>query len=120
MKEKRKSRMKDIYQTDGTAALCLDFLIDANEYLNFAINNGMLALSGIQEKMAMIKRQELLEKNPHEIWQGKNPTIKEVFEEWNDRQLNLKKFRMLPSPKQPDFELTAKAFSNLKTVTRGF
>lgn len=80
-----------------------------------------------------------------------NPTIKEVFEEWNDRRLALKKIS--PSTHQrniqifnrhlsefglkriknvqqeeygefleeqiPKFNLTAKAFSNLKTIIRG-
>ena len=83
--------------------------------------------------------------------QLENPTIKEVFEEWNDRRLALKKIS--PSTHQrniqifnrhlsefglkriknveqeeygefleeqiPKFDLTAKAFSNLKTIIRG-
>ncbi len=81
-----------------------------------------------------------------------NPTIQEVFAEWNDRKLNLKKEspathqrhkqifnrhykelgkKRIKSVSAEDFEefleeqiaehdLTAKAFSNLKTVTRGF
>ena len=89
-----------------------------------------------------------------EYWKVKleNPTIREVFEEWNDRRLELKKispsthqrnvqtfnrhFKELGTEKiknvQPEeyeefleeqipkFDLTSKAFSNLKTVTRGF
>lgn len=81
-----------------------------------------------------------------------NPTVKEVFEEWNDRRLELKKIsdashlrnrqifnrhykefgkRKIKSlsvdeledfleEQIPEHNLTAKAFSNLKTVTRGF
>lgn len=88
-----------------------------------------------------------------EYWkvESENPTILEVFEEWNDRRLELKKIS--PSTHQrniqifnrhfksfgarrikdatqeeyeefleeqiPKFNLTAKAFSNLKTVIRG-
>lgn len=83
--------------------------------------------------------------------QEENPTIAEVFEEWNDRRLELKKIseathlrnksifkrhyeefgkRRIKSVEVQDIEefleeqipehdLTAKAFSNLKTVTRG-
>ena len=87
-------------------------------------------------------------------WRTKieNPTIKEVFHEWNDRRLELKKIspsthmrnevifkrhytvfgeKRIKTVKEDDFEdflerqipeqnLTAKAFSNLKTITRGF
>ena len=81
-----------------------------------------------------------------------NPTIKEVFNEWNDRRLELKKISSAThlrntqcfnrhyktfgetkvksvDPEEisefleeqiPQFNLTAKAFSNLKTITRGF
>lgn len=80
-----------------------------------------------------------------------NPTIREVFKEWNDRRLELKKIsnathlrntqifnrhykefgdRRIKSivaddveefleQQIPRYDLTAKAFSNLKTVTRG-
>lgn len=81
-----------------------------------------------------------------------NPTIKEVFDEWNDRRLKLgkisnsthtrnrqefnrhyadfgnKKIKAIASYEIEDFleeeiakfDLTAKAFSNLKTLTKGF
>lgn len=81
-----------------------------------------------------------------------NPTIREVFEEWNDRRLELKKivnathlrninvfnrhykefgkkriksvdaeaFGEFLERQIPEHNLTSKAFSNLKTVTRGF
>lgn len=159
--------------------------------MNYAIDNGMIDMSYIQEKINMSKRKELLNKHPYKIWEGKdgkwytyipdqekgrilkkrinkenleediikylkaeldNPTISEVFEEWNNRRLELKKIsksthlrnqqifnrhynefgnQKIKSVEQEDFEefleeqipqydLTAKAFSNLKTVTRGF
>jgi len=81
-----------------------------------------------------------------------NPTLEEVFNEWNNRRLSLKKivpatysrnqrvfYRHYKDIKDkkiktvsfddmvdfleeqiPEYELTAKAFSNLKTITRGF
>ena len=162
-----------------------------NELLKYAIENGMIDLSYVQEQIEMNKRKELLEKHPYKIWEGKdgkwytylpdekkgrilkkkttqkaiedtvieywktqaeNPTIKEVFEEWNDRRLMLDKisnathlrnkqifnrhyksfgmrriknvsledFEEFLEEQIPQFQLTAKAFSNLKTVTRGF
>lgn len=83
--------------------------------------------------------------------EAENPTIREVFKEWNDRRLELKKIsnathlrntqifnrhykefgdRRIKSidadnieefleQQIPQHDLTAKAFSNLKTVTRG-
>lgn len=83
--------------------------------------------------------------------QLENPTIKEVFEEWNDRRLELKKISSATHLRNqqtfnrhysdfgckriksivgddiadflekqiPQYNLTAKAFSNLKTITRG-
>lgn len=89
-----------------------------------------------------------------EYWKEKseNPTIKETFDEWNNRRLELKKIspathlrnnqtfnrhykefgkRKIKSIESEDFSefledqipaynLSAKAFSNLKTITRGF
>ena len=99
-----------------------------DEVLKFAIENGMIDLSYIQDEIAMKKREELLKRHKWAISQGKdgywrtylpdaskpkgrrqikritkedienvvcdylkedieNPTINEVFEEWNDRRL---------------------------------
>lgn len=161
------------------------------ELLKYAVENGMIDLSYVQEQIEMNKRKELLEKHPYKIWKGgngywytylpdktkgrvlkkkktkkaiedivieywktqeENPTIKEVFEEWNDRRLMLEKisnsthlrnkqvfnrhyksfglkriknvsmedFEEFLEEQIPEYQLTAKAFSNLKTVTRGF
>lgn len=161
-----------------------------NEALQFAIENGIIDLSYVQEKYEMSKREELLKKHKWAISQGKdgywrtyipdedngrrmikrktkkdientvieywkteleNPTIKEVFNEWNDRRLELKKIsasthlrniqvfnrhyaefgnkriKSLDPEEIEDFleeqiplhNLTSKAFSSLKTVTRG-
>ena len=161
------------------------------ELLNFAIQNGMIDIALVQEKIKMQKRKEVLEKHPYSIWEGKNgkwytylpdnergrilkkrntqsdieelvldyfekeknnPTILEVFDEWNDRRLNIgkisksthlrnkqvfkrhykdfgqRKIKMITTSEWEDFleeqileqQLTAKAFSNLKTITRGF
>lgn len=43
-----------------------------DELLKYAIENGMLDLSYVQEKIEMNKRKELLEKHPYKIWEGKN------------------------------------------------
>ena len=103
----------------------------------------------------LIKRnsEEAIEDTVIEYWktQAENPTIEEVFIEWNDRRLGLKKIsdathlrntqifnrhfsefgtHRIKSICQEDVEefleeqipkynLTAKAFSNLKTITRG-
>lgn len=161
-----------------------------NDILKFAIDNGIIDLSYVQEKMEMNKRKELLEKHPWKIFQGsdgkwrtylpgkegrkmlkrstkesieneviaywraeeENPTIADVFQEWSDRRLELKKISDATHMRNqqifnrhykdfgkkriktvdpedieefleeqiPKFDLTAKAFSNLKSVTRGF
>ena len=100
------------------------------------------------------KRKEEVEDAVVDYWKEKleNPTIEEVFKEWNDRRLELQKISSAThlrngqifrkhfsefglkrikniSPEQigdfleeqiPKYDLTAKAFSNLKTITRGF
>lgn len=40
--------------------------------MKYAIDNGMLDLSYIQDKIEMDKRKELLEKHPYKIWEGNN------------------------------------------------
>lgn len=160
------------------------------ELLKYALQNGMIDLSYVQEQVEMKKREELLEKHPYKIWKGKdgkwytyfpdregrrlkkrstqkaieddvieylkeqmeNPTIAEIFNEWNDRRLELKKIsdathlrnKQIFNRHYKEFgekhiksididvvseflevqisihNLTAKAFCNLKTVTRGF
>lgn len=161
------------------------------ELLKYAVANGMIDLSYVQEQIEMIQRKELLEKHPFKIWEGKdgkwrtyiqekgnerrmvkrnnradieetiikhikkeieNPTIKEVFTEWNDRRVELNK---ISKPTQErnyqifkrhysefgemriksiteqnisdfleeqisQFDLSAKSFSNLKGITKGF
>lgn len=165
------------------------YLMD-EELLKYAVANGMIDLSYVQEQIEMKKRNELLEKHPYNIWEGKdgkwytylpdkegrklkkrttkkaieddvigylkeqmeNPTIEEVFHEWNNRRLELKKIsqsshlrfkqvfnrhykefgqRKIKNVTPQDieefleeqiaqYELSAKAFSNLKTITKGF
>ena len=165
--------------------------MEDRELLQYALEHGMINVSYVQEQIEMNKRQELLEKHPYKMWEGKdgkwrtylpdkeegrrlikrsaqksledevvnywkeeleNPTIKEVFDEWNDRKLELKKIslsthhrneqtfrrhyeefgeRKIKSvdPEEyeefleeqiPKFDLSSKAFSGLKTITRGF
>ena len=105
-------------------------MFSKNEILQFALENGMIDESTIQEKMEMNERKKYLDKHPYKIWKGKdgkwytylpdkennrkqikrktreevqnividfwkseleNPTVDEVFQEWNDRRLELKK-----------------------------
>lgn len=100
------------------------------------------------------KTEEDLDKIIIDYWKGQlnNPTIEEVFEEWNDRRLELGKIANSTHLRNkqcfdrhykefgkykiksisaedvsdfleeqiPEFDLTAKAFSNLKGITRGF
>ena len=164
--------------------------ISDRELLNYALDNGILDLALLQEKINMQKREELLKKHPYDIWEGKdgywrtyipdkekgrkllkrknrkdvedavvsylreeeeNPTVEEVFEEWNDRRLQLNKIgnathqrnrnfyqrhfkemgkRRIKSISEdewgdfleeqiPKYDLTAKAFSGLKGITKG-
>lgn len=110
-----------------------------------------------KEKGRVLKKKKdrlSIENDVVKYWKSEmeNPTICEVFEEWNNRRLELKKIsnathlrnkqifnrhykefgkRRIKSTDTEDIEefleeqipehnLTAKAFSNLKTVTRGF
>ncbi len=161
-----------------------------NEILNYAIENGMLDLSHIQEQIEMNDRKELLEKHPYSIWKNESgkwftylpdpnvkrkvkkrntrkeiedvivdywksqidsPTIENVFKEWNDLRLesgsikastytryqqvfdrHFETFgkRKIKSVTEYEFaefleeqistyQLNAKAFRNLKCITRG-
>lgn len=47
-------------------------MFSRNEMLQFAIENGMLDESTIQEKMIMNERKKYLEKHPYKIWEGKD------------------------------------------------
>ena len=42
------------------------------EILKFAIEHGMIDTSYVQDQIKMSKREELLEKHPYKIWEGKN------------------------------------------------
>lgn len=165
--------------------------IKTDELLKFAIDNGMIDMSFVQEQIEMKKREELLNKHPYKIWEGKdgkwrtylqgtnndrrmikrnsleaiediviehikreiaNPTIEEIFNEWNNRRVELGKIskstqerncqvfkrhyskfgkmriKLLTAQDISDFlesqisqfNLSAKAFSNLKGITKGF
>lgn len=43
-----------------------------NDLLKYALENGMINLSCIQEEIEMRKRNEMLEKHPYKIWKGKD------------------------------------------------
>ena len=159
--------------------------------MKYAVANGMIDLSYVQEQIEMNRRKELLEKHPYKIWEGKdgkwrtyiqdnqnyerrmikrnsleavedvvvehikkemdNPTIEEVFYEWNNRRAELGKIskptqerndqvfrrhysdfgkKRIKSVTESDINdfmeeqisyhnLSAKAFSNLKGITKG-
>ena len=110
------------------------------------------------DKKGRVQRERNSQKEIEDIvvgyWkaQMENPTIQEIFNEWNDHRLELKKisnathlrnrqifnrhygevgqqkiksiteedFSEFLESQIPEHELTAKAFSNLKTITRGF
>ena len=42
------------------------------EILKYAVQNGMIDMSYMQECIEMNKRKELLSKHPYKIWQGKD------------------------------------------------
>jgi len=42
------------------------------ELLKYAVANGMIDLSYVQEQVEMNKRKELLDKHPYKIWEGKD------------------------------------------------
>ena len=162
-----------------------------NDDLKYAIENGIINLSHIQEQIEMNKREEILKEYRDSIWKAsdgywkirmaydetgqrkmfkrkckqdledlivkthrekiENPKVKTIFEEWAQRKFDLKKisvqtyqryhqdfvrfFGTLGEQKIRDLEpgdisnfleeqisehnLTAKAFCNLKTITRG-
>ncbi|MCI5679746.1 MAG: site-specific integrase [Bacteroidales bacterium] len=161
------------------------------DLLKFAVENGKVDVQQIQEEYAMIKKQELLNKHPYNIYLGKdgkwytylpdkekkrvkvkrttkqaieeavidywqkethNPTLDDVFQAWNDRRLLLKQISdathlrsvrifnryygdirdvhikdVTPNYLEdflerqiPKYNLTAKDFANLKSVTKGF
>ena len=50
--------------------------MEDRELLQYALEHGMINMSYVQEQIEMNERRELLD-----------PTISEVFDEWNDRRL---------------------------------
>lgn len=162
-----------------------------DDLLKYALENGMIDLSYLQEKIELKKKEEILANHKYKIWQGENgywntyipdevkgrvkktkktkkeiedividylkkeadnPTVREVFEEWVERRLMLKKISAATHDRYkrlfeyhyrefgkkkikslgpedfsdflereiPEKELTAKDFSNLKSVTKNF
>lgn len=170
----------------------INIMENKDKLLKYAVENGMIDLSYVQEQIEMSRKKEILEKHPYKIWKGKdekwrtyifdennnkrrmikrnsleeiekllinyiskrteNPTIEDVFNEWNDRRTELnkissstqernkqifkrhydefgkKKIKDVSVEELCDFlekqiaihNLSAKAFSNLKGITKGF
>lgn len=162
-----------------------------NEDLKYAIENGIIDLSHIQENIIMYKRKDILEKYEDSIWEAsdgywkiriyddetkkrkiikrrnkedledeivklhkqkiENPEINEIFKEWLERRSELNKisnstklryqqlfdrhfgefgkrkikniepedFSIFFEEQVSEYNLTAKGFSNLKTISRG-
>ena len=44
----------------------------ANDILQFIINNGKIDIGDVQDSMEAMKREELLKKHPYKTWQGKD------------------------------------------------
>lgn len=61
------------------------------ELLKFAIENGMLDAALVQEKIEMQKREEILEKHPYAIWQGKDEYWRTYLPHGNGRKMIKKK-----------------------------
>lgn len=167
-----------------------DISMSDKELLQFAIQNGMIDTALVQEKIEMQKREELLEKHPYAIWEGKdgkwhtylpdkekgriprkrsnkteienvvieywkeqeeNPTVEDIFNEWIESKLDNKEIgkatydrykvdfdrffskfgqRKIKNVTEveiedfllksiSEFSLSAKAFSNLRTLVFG-
>ncbi len=60
-----KERSDKISNLDNT-----NNISNTNDILNFALQNGMIDLSYVQDKMEMSKRQNLLKKHQYNIWQA--------------------------------------------------
>ena len=48
------------------------YTIDEKDLLNYAISQGIIDISSIQEKLDMKEKEEILKNHPYSIWQGKN------------------------------------------------
>lgn len=133
-------------------------LLEKHPYKIWQGNDGKWYVKLPDEKKGRIQRKRNTKKEIEDLViqyqkdREENPTINEVFTEWNDRRLAMSKIsaathlrnqqifdrhykdfgrRKIGSVSEdefadfleeqiPEYNLTAKAFSNLKTVTRGF
>lgn len=133
-------------------------LLEKHPYKIWQGNDGKWYVKLPDEKKGRIQRKRNTKKEIEDLViqyqrdREENPTIKEVFIEWNDRRLAMgqisssthmrnqyvfdrhykdfcnkkigsvseDEFADFLEEQIPKFNLTAKAFSNLKTVTRGF
>ena len=65
-----------------------------DELLKYAIENGMIDLSYVQEQVEMNRRKELLEKHPYKIWEGKDGKWRTyLFVQGKGRQLKKRNTR---------------------------
>lgn len=61
------------------------------EMLKFAIENGMLDTTLVQERIEMQKRREILDKHPYTIWEGKNGKWYTYLPSTNDERKLIKR-----------------------------
>jgi len=132
--------------------------LDMHPYSKWEDKNGTWHTYLPDDKKGRIPKKRTSEKELDNLiinyWRGQseNPTIDEVFEEWNNRRLELKKISQATHLRNrqyyarhydkfgkqkikniepddiidfleeqiPRFDLTAKAFSNIKGITKGF
>lgn len=70
-----------------------DISMSDAELLKFAIENGMLDAALVLDKIEMRKREEILNKHPYKIWQGKNKYWHTYLPHGDGRKLIKKKSR---------------------------
>ncbi len=87
-----------------------------NEILRFIINNGMINLNDVQNSMEAMKKEELLMKHPYKIWERKNGKWYTYFPDKEKGRVLKKRSTIKAIVK---YSLTAKAYSNLRTLTIG-
>ena len=187
----QKGGTRSRWPAKGYPGSSLLFMKMNNDDLKYAIENGIIDLSHIQENIEMSKRRDILEQYEASIWEAsdgywkiriyddetkkrklikrrnredledeivriyrqkiENPKISEIFNEWIERRSGLGKisqstklryqqlfnrhfdkfgskkirdidqedFRIFVEEQVSRYDLTAKGFSNLKTISRG-
>lgn len=61
-----------IIRSKALKVLLRNAMENKDDLLKYAVENGMIDLSYVQEQIEMNKRKELLDKHPYKIWEGKD------------------------------------------------